>query len=109
VRDMCLPSKLTSYFAAGRPVVAATAADGGAAEQVRAAGAGLVVPPGRPDALLRAVEEVVDDPVEAAARGDRARRYAAERLSAAAGRDRAVAFVHDLARSRPAQVVGRRT
>lgn len=41
VSDMALPSKLTSYFAAGRPVVAAVAAESEAAHEVTLAGAGI--------------------------------------------------------------------
>jgi len=55
VASMAVPSKLTSYFAAGRPVVAATAPGGITASEVTAAGAGVVVPAGDPEALLRAV------------------------------------------------------
>lgn len=44
--DMSLPSKLTSYFSAGAPIVAAVPASGGTAAEVRRSGAGVVVPPG---------------------------------------------------------------
>jgi glycosyltransferase involved in cell wall biosynthesis len=102
VRDMCLPSKLTSYLAAGRPIVAATAAAGEAARQVLAAGAGLVVPPARPDQLLDAVVRVVDDPAGGAAYGTAGQRYAALHLSVEAGRHRIVRFTAELGRI-PAQ------
>src|ERR1019366_3349512 len=39
VVEMCVPSKLTSYFAAGRPVLAATSARSAAAHQIEASGA----------------------------------------------------------------------
>ncbi len=55
VFDMSLPSKLSSYFAAGRPIVAATQATSGTAQQVLAARCGEVVAPGNPAALLNAV------------------------------------------------------
>jgi colanic acid biosynthesis glycosyl transferase WcaI len=55
VTDMSLPSKLTSYFAAGRPVVAAASADSETAREVIAAGAGIVVPPDEPERLRDAV------------------------------------------------------
>ena len=55
VADMSLPSKLTSYFAAGRPVVAAASADSETAREIEAAGAGYVVPPEDPDALRDAI------------------------------------------------------
>ncbi|MBK7625572.1 MAG: glycosyltransferase family 4 protein [Kineosporiaceae bacterium] len=52
VGDMSLPSKLTSYLAAGRPVLAAVADDGATASELRRTkGAGHLVPPGDPEAL----------------------------------------------------------
>jgi colanic acid biosynthesis glycosyl transferase WcaI len=55
VTDMSLPSKLTSYFAAGRPVVAAASEDSETAREIITAGAGLVVPPDEPERLRDAV------------------------------------------------------
>jgi colanic acid biosynthesis glycosyl transferase WcaI len=52
VEEMCVPSKLTSYFAAGRPVLAATSESSAAAHEVSVSGAGLVVAPGDPGELL---------------------------------------------------------
>jgi colanic acid biosynthesis glycosyl transferase WcaI len=63
VGDMSLPSKLTSYLAAGRPVLAAVSPDGATARELaRTGGAALVVPPGEPAALAAAVRELRDDP-----------------------------------------------
>jgi colanic acid biosynthesis glycosyl transferase WcaI len=67
VAEMAVPSKLTSYFSAGRPVIAATDATGITADEVRAADAGVVVTAGDPEALLRAALTLRSDP-------DRARR-----------------------------------
>lgn len=50
--EMCVPSKLTSYFTAGRPVLAAVEARSPSAEEVAAAGAGVRVAPGDPEALV---------------------------------------------------------
>jgi glycosyltransferase involved in cell wall biosynthesis len=55
VTDMSLPSKLTSYFAAGRPVVAAASADSETAHEIETSGAGLVVPPCDPAAFRDAI------------------------------------------------------
>ncbi|MER6981938.1 glycosyltransferase, partial [Streptomyces carpinensis] len=55
VLDMSLPSKLTSYFASGRPVVASVAAEGGTAQEVRRSRAGVVVRAEDPEALHGAV------------------------------------------------------
>jgi len=51
-RSSAVPSKLTSYFSTGVPIVAATENDGVAAAEVRASGAGVVVAPGRPEEIL---------------------------------------------------------
>ena len=55
VTEMAVPSKLTSYFAAGRPVIAATDEGSITAEEIGAAGAGVRVDAGHPQALLDAV------------------------------------------------------
>lgn len=67
VSTMAMPSKLTAYFDARRPVVAATDLQGITASEIRMADAGLIVPAGDPAELLRAVLAMKDDP-EAAAR-----------------------------------------
>lgn len=61
VSEMAVPSKLTSYFAAGRPVIAATDERGITASEVMAARAGVVVPAGDPEALLQAALALADD------------------------------------------------
>lgn len=91
--DMALPSKLTSYFSAGRPVVAAVADDGTTAEEVRRAGGGLVVPPEDPGALLTAIDRIGDDPELAAQLAEHGRAYARDELSAEAILRKAEAFV----------------
>src|SRR5207244_11840693 len=53
VGDMALPSKLTAYFAAGRPVVAAVSPTSSAAQEIQAAGAAIVINAGDPTALAR--------------------------------------------------------
>ncbi|GER21695.1 glycosyltransferase WbuB [Zafaria cholistanensis] len=69
VKEMSVPSKLTSYFATGRPVVAATEPDSATADEIRASGAGIQVNSGRPQSLLNAVEELVANPELAASCG----------------------------------------
>jgi colanic acid biosynthesis glycosyl transferase WcaI len=75
VSEMAVPSKLTSYFSAGRPVVAATDVSGITAEEVRAADAGVVVPAGDPEALLDAVTRIAADPGHAEHLGKNGRLY----------------------------------
>ncbi|MER6982520.1 glycosyltransferase family 4 protein, partial [Streptomyces carpinensis] len=85
VLDMSVPSKLTSYFAAGRPVIASVAAEGGTADEVRRSGAGVLVPPEDPAALLKTLGELAADPEAAERLGARGPLYVDERLSRAAG------------------------
>ncbi len=80
VTDMSLPSKLTSYFAAGRPIVAAASADSETAREIEAAGAGSVVPPDDPARLRAAILALKGSP-RAAELGARGRRYAESALS----------------------------
>jgi glycosyltransferase involved in cell wall biosynthesis len=53
IADHAIPTKILSYFAAGRPVVCATS--GAAADLVRAANAGVTSEPGDAGALVEAV------------------------------------------------------
>jgi colanic acid biosynthesis glycosyl transferase WcaI len=75
VTDMSLPSKLTSYFAAGRPVLAAASPDSETAREIISAGAGLVVAPDEPERLRDAVLALKENGA-AAELGSSARRYA---------------------------------
>jgi glycosyltransferase involved in cell wall biosynthesis len=97
VADMSLPSKLTSYFPAGRPVVAAVSADSETAREIEAAEAGSVVAPEDPAALRDALVALRRDPSAAAAVGESARRYAETHLSAEASLARHEQFVRAVA------------
>ncbi|MGW1816741.1 glycosyltransferase [Streptomyces sp. NPDC002125] len=85
VLDMSVPSKLTSYFVSGRPVVASVADEGGTADEVRRSGAGVLVAPEDPAALLAAVRELAADPAAADTLGAQGPRYVADHLSREAG------------------------
>ncbi len=76
VAEMSLPSKLTSYCAAGRPILAATGGTGATAAVVTASGAGLVVPPGEPATLNEAVLTLSEDPAGGAELGRRGKTHA---------------------------------
>jgi glycosyltransferase involved in cell wall biosynthesis len=75
VSEMAVPSKLTSYFSAGRPVLAATDVTGITAEEVRSADAGVVVPSGDPAALLDAAIQLGADEEHARQLGLNGREY----------------------------------
>jgi glycosyltransferase involved in cell wall biosynthesis len=83
VIDMSLPSKLTSYFAAARPVVAAVPAAGATAREVLRAGAGVVVPVGDADELVDAVAHLGADTARSDALGRAGRAYAKSSLDPA--------------------------
>ncbi|MGN7967837.1 glycosyltransferase [Microbacterium sp. 22296] len=75
VAEMAVPSKLTSYFASGRPVLAATDASGITAQEVAAAGAGLVVAAGSPEAILDGAKLLASDRDECRRFGASGKRY----------------------------------
>jgi N-acetylglucosaminyldiphosphoundecaprenol N-acetyl-beta-D-mannosaminyltransferase len=88
VIDMSLPSKLTSYFAAGRPIVAAVPPEGATAKEIIRSGAGVVVPIGDADEMNRVVARVHGDPAWAASMGGAGRRYAESALDLETARAR---------------------
>lgn len=81
VMEMAVPSKLTSYFSAGRPVIAATAMDSITAHEVRASGAGVVVPAGHPAALVAEAVQLGGDRHTSAVIGARGPVYCETYLS----------------------------
>jgi len=82
--DMSLPSKLTSYFPAGRPVVTAASTESETADEMDAAGAGIVVPPDDPAAMRDAIYALKEDPARAGRCAESARAYAESTLSSTA-------------------------
>jgi colanic acid biosynthesis glycosyl transferase WcaI len=83
VTDMSLPSKLTSYFGAGRPVVAAASEASETAHEIRSASAGLTVPPADPAAFSTAILSLKIDHGRAESLGANGKRYAETVLSPA--------------------------
>jgi len=90
--DMSLPSKLTSYFAAGRPVVAAVAPAGGTAGEIERSGGGIVVPPDLPQELVDAIRLLSRDESRSRELAQSARAYAGDSLAAEPALERAVRF-----------------
>lgn len=81
VLEMSLPSKLTSYLVAGRPVIAATEAASATAELVNASGAGVIARPGDPQAMLDAVLDLGRDPDRASLLGKLGQQFAFDELN----------------------------
>ncbi|WIB67974.1 glycosyltransferase family 4 protein [Curtobacterium sp. MCBD17_035] len=81
VGGMAVPSKLTSYFAAGLPVLAASDPGGVTESEVRASGGGVVVRAGDPAALLEAAVALGRDPRRRAELGAAGREYRHTHLS----------------------------
>ena len=96
ITDMCLPGKLTSYFAARRPVIAAVADDSETAQELAAAQAGFVAKAGDPTALLAAIEHIRAHPEFAAGLSERGARFAETYLTPAASFAAIDAFVETL-------------
>ncbi|MFD4179664.1 glycosyltransferase family 4 protein [Rhodococcus sp. NPDC058514] len=104
VAQMAVPSKLTSYFMSGKPVLAACDSNGFTALEVAASGAGICVPADRPDLLLREAVRLGTDQALAQRLGAAGRRYVAESLSADAAIDRYEQWIVELAATRRARV-----
>jgi len=96
VGDMAVPSKLTTYFMTGKPVVAATDSSSAAAGEVRAARAGVIVLPTDPHALLEAVLSVGADTAEAQRFGEAGRRFARDVLDRGSAICRYENWCHEL-------------
>ena len=81
VRNMSMPAKLGSYFAAGVPVLAAVDKEDDTAAEIRRADAGIVVPPNDPQSLLSAIDYLARNPEKAAQLGAAGKLYAERELS----------------------------
>jgi glycosyltransferase involved in cell wall biosynthesis len=79
--DMCVPSKLTTYFSTGLPVLAATDATSVTAEEIAFSGGGMRVDAGDPEALLNGAERLGDDPGLRAFLGAAGREFKSDFLS----------------------------
>jgi glycosyltransferase involved in cell wall biosynthesis len=106
VGDMSLPSKLTAYFAAGQPVLAAVSPASETAREMEAADAGRVVEAENPALLAEAISDMRDQPDQRRVWGENARVYSDRVLSAEAAlrdyEDLLVRAAREPARSRGA-------
>ncbi len=96
VGDMSLPSKLTSYLSAGRPVLAAVGSDGATARELeRTAGAAMRVEPGAPHALAESVTILAADARQREGMAAAGRAFADAYLGQAAAMERVTALVNE--------------
>lgn len=100
VKDMAVPSKLTSYFNAGRPVVAATDEGSVTAFEIESSGGGVRVDAADPLALVEAAEALFREPEVAAQLSASALRFRYETLSETAAIAHYDNFIMSLASSR---------
>ena len=96
VRDMSLPSKLTSYFTAGRPVVAMVRRDSATAAELERSGAGVVVDRDDPSALANKLELLRSTPDERDRLAAAGVTYAGDVLRPAAALGRLARLISDL-------------
>lgn len=98
VAEMSVPSKLTSYFKAGRPVLAATAEVGATATELRSSQGGVHVVAGDPAALLGAAISLGDDAALADELGRNGQEFAARVLDESAAIDHHARWIDSLER-----------
>ncbi|MFZ2022046.1 MAG: glycosyltransferase family 4 protein [Terracidiphilus sp.] len=79
VSEIAFPSKIVTYLAAGRPIIASVNRDCEVARVVRESGAGRVVDAEEPEALALALKEMRDENLSEY--GENARKYASMRWS----------------------------
>lgn len=79
--EMSVPSKLTTYFSSGRPVIAATDEASTTGEEIRISRAGVRVDAADPKALLEAAEALYKNARLATALGQAGRQFALDKLS----------------------------
>ena len=70
-----VPSRLYGILAVARPVIVAADAESETAQVVARAGCGIVIPPGRPELLARAIRDAHDGKYDLAAMGARGREW----------------------------------
>ncbi len=96
VREMSLPSKLTSYASANRPIIAAVEDGGITRSVIETDGAGLIVEPGRPERIVDAALKLRSEPARARAFADAALDMYSQRYGSSAALARYVAFAREL-------------
>jgi colanic acid biosynthesis glycosyl transferase WcaI len=101
VTEMSVPSKLTSYFTTGRPIIAATDAESVTAEELELSGAGIRVDAERPELLVKAALELRNDRQRSARLGANGRAFQNTHLAADASLSAFHRLLSAVAASRP--------
>ena len=99
VSEMAVPSKLTSYFSTGLPVLAATQLGSVTASEIEASGGGIRVDAGNPEALVQAANKLSADKAAAELLGRNGLRYRHDTLSKAGALAQYDGLIRDLAAS----------
>ncbi|MDI9898530.1 glycosyltransferase family 4 protein [Rhodococcus sp. IEGM 1409] len=97
---MAVPSKLTSYFSSGTAILAATDVESTTADEIRASGAGVVVPSGSPAGLLAAALELAGNATKSAQLGQAGLDYCAASVGKTASIDTCEQWIRELAARR---------
>lgn len=100
VKDMAVPSKLTSYFNAAVPVIAATDEGSVTASEIASSGGGVRVDAANPLAIVEAAEALASEPATVSRLGANALRYRHETLAEAVAVAKYDDFITSLASSR---------
>ncbi|SKA82272.1 Glycosyltransferase involved in cell wall bisynthesis [Agreia bicolorata] len=98
--EMAVPSKLTSYFSTGLPIIAATDLGSVTAGEVETSGGGIRVDAGDPTALLDAVVRLGNNPDEGQAMGARGLQFRISVLAESAAITNFDSWISSLAASR---------
>ena len=98
MKEMCVPSKLTTYFAAKRPVVAVSHPGSAASHEMRASGAGVLVNSGGATALVEAFDRLRSCDLDGL--GEAGLAYARSELSESSAIGRYLSFVSSLLANR---------
>lgn len=81
VGEMSVPSKMTSYFTTGNPVIAATDEGSITAQEILASGGGVVVGADNPDELVDMAMDLGSDPERSRKLGNAGQQFCAQTLS----------------------------
>src|SRR5712691_6295289 len=94
-----VPSRLYGILAVARPVIVAAEPESETVQVVQRVGCGLVVPPGRPELLARAIRDVHDGKYNLAEMGARGREWVVQEADRSVAMGRYRELLRELARS----------